>query len=296
MQKQTQPKRALVLGGGAQVGRAWLAGLASKLIEDGVQLPIADLILGTSAGALVGAEIALRTLDLDKPPSAPAVYVDSQSPTMGVLAQLAPLMAQVVSASMPEIGLRKIGRLALETQTMSEEQAMQRVRSLAGHPWPKNFKATAVNVMSGERVLWDQDSAIPLAIGIASSGALPSAFPPVTIGADRYMDGAARSMLNADLAAGYDLVIVISCFSLDLSAVAPHTDQSILNAGLQSEINLLRRRGATVQVISPNADFLQLTKQGTEMLNLCLMPEAWQIGRRQALSEKKDIDRAWRLA
>lgn len=103
-------------------------------------------------------------------------------------------------------------------------------------------------------------------------------------------------MLNADLAAGYDLVTVVSCFSLDLSAVAPHTDQSILNAGLQSEINLLRRRGATVQVISPNADFLQLTKQGTEMLNLCLMPEAWQIGRRQALSEKKDIDRAWCLA
>lgn len=78
MEKQTHGKRALVLGGGAEVNRAWLSGLASQLIEDGVQLQVADLILGTSAGALVGAEIALRTLDLVNPPPAPDVYIDSQ--------------------------------------------------------------------------------------------------------------------------------------------------------------------------------------------------------------------------
>lgn len=296
MEKQTHPKRALVLGGGGQVGRAWLAGLASKLIEEGVQLPTADLILGTSAGALVGAEIALRTLDLDNPPPAPAGYVDPQSSAMGALAQLAPLMAQVVNAAMPVRVLQRIGRVALETPTMSEAQALQRVRHLAEHPWPKNFKATAVNAMSGERVLWDQDSAIPLVIGIASSGALPNAFPPVTIGRERYMDGAVHSMLNADLTVGYDFVIVVSCFCLELSGLDPHTDQYSLNAALQSEIDLLRRGGATVQVISPNAEFLDLTKQGTQMLNLSLMPEAWQLGRRQAISEKKAIDRAWCLA
>ena len=122
MEEQTHPKRALVLGGGAQVGRAWLAGLTSKLIEEGVQLPTADLILGTSAGALVGAEIALRTLDLEKPPPALAVYVDSQSPAMDALAQLAPLMAQVVSTSMPERALQKMGQVALETQTLNEQK------------------------------------------------------------------------------------------------------------------------------------------------------------------------------
>ena len=293
MKKQTPTKRALVLGGGAQVGRAWLAGLAAQLIEQGLPLPTADLILGTSAGALIGAEIALRTLDLDKPPPAPTGYVDRQSPARGALAQLASLTAPAVSAPVPELILQTVGQFALQAPTMSQEQAMQRVRHVAGQPWPPNFKATAVNVTSGQRVLWDQDSGIDLALGIASSGALPGAFPPVRIGTERYMDGAAHSMLNADLAAGYDRVIVVSCFSLALSGHEPPTDQAILTAGLHTEINGLRARGARVQVISPNADFLQLTRQGTQMLNLSLMPRAWQIGRRQALDETTAIDRAW---
>lgn len=118
MEEQTHRKRALVFGGGAQAGRAWLAGLTSKLIEEGVQLPAADLILGTSAGALVGAGIALRTLDLENPPPTSAVYVDSQSPAMDALAQL----AQVVSSSMPKRALQKMGQVALETQTMSQQK------------------------------------------------------------------------------------------------------------------------------------------------------------------------------
>ena len=51
--------KALVLGGGGPVGRAWQMGIAAGLQAEGVDLREADLIVGTSAGAVVGARLAL---------------------------------------------------------------------------------------------------------------------------------------------------------------------------------------------------------------------------------------------
>lgn len=164
---------------------------------------------------------------------------------------------------------------------------------LTGQPWAQNFKATAVSVTTGKSVVWDKASNIPLEKAIASSCALPGAFPPTTIRNDRYMDGGARSMLNADLATGYDSVIVVSCFSLEIPANNTNKELEIINTGLQSEIDNLRKTGANVKFISPSHDFLQLTKQGADMLNLSLMPEAWEIGRIQATNERDDINSIW---
>ncbi|MEE9255145.1 MAG: patatin-like phospholipase family protein, partial [Pseudomonadales bacterium] len=51
--------RALVLGGGGPVGIAWESGLIAGLEAEGVMLGEADLIVGTSAGSMVGAQLAL---------------------------------------------------------------------------------------------------------------------------------------------------------------------------------------------------------------------------------------------
>ena len=49
---------AVVLGPGGPAGTAWMAGLAEGLRREGVDLGGADLIVGTSAGAIVGAILA----------------------------------------------------------------------------------------------------------------------------------------------------------------------------------------------------------------------------------------------
>src|SRR4051812_27046114 len=51
--------RALVLGGGGPVGIAWESGLVAGLAQGGVDLGRADFTMGTSAGAFVGARLAL---------------------------------------------------------------------------------------------------------------------------------------------------------------------------------------------------------------------------------------------
>src|SRR6202171_5167425 len=55
---QTRPTRALVLGGGGVTGIAWEIGVLSGLLSAGVDLRKADVVIGTSAGAYVGARYA----------------------------------------------------------------------------------------------------------------------------------------------------------------------------------------------------------------------------------------------
>ena len=57
--------RALVLSGGGTAGGAWMLGLIHGLREEGVDLGDADLIVGTSAGARTGAQLAAGILDGD---------------------------------------------------------------------------------------------------------------------------------------------------------------------------------------------------------------------------------------
>ena len=50
--------RALVLGGGGVAGVAWELGILIGLHDTGVDVRGADVIIGTSAGSVVGAQIA----------------------------------------------------------------------------------------------------------------------------------------------------------------------------------------------------------------------------------------------
>ena len=50
--------RAVVFGGGGVTGVAWTVGLLAGLADAGVDLTGADLVVGTSAGSVVGAQLA----------------------------------------------------------------------------------------------------------------------------------------------------------------------------------------------------------------------------------------------
>ncbi|MGO9839163.1 MAG: patatin-like phospholipase family protein, partial [Polyangiaceae bacterium] len=54
-------KRALILAGGGAAGNAWELGLIAGLSDAGVDVTDADLIIGTSAGSTVAAQITSGT-------------------------------------------------------------------------------------------------------------------------------------------------------------------------------------------------------------------------------------------
>src|SRR6516165_7370456 len=129
--------RGLVLGGGGPVGRAWQAGLMDGFASQGINLGTADLIIGTSAGAVVGAQLALKQA-FGAPPR-----VDTPPPIYsGNMVDLGIAMARAAQSPEPELIRAEIGKIALDAQTISEEAFVSRsiFAPFVGQAWPKQFR------------------------------------------------------------------------------------------------------------------------------------------------------------
>jgi NTE family protein len=280
--------RALVLGGGGPVGRAWEIGLVDGFAGQGIDFWTADFIIGTSAGAVVGAQLALKQ-GFGAPPkiaAPPPVQSD-------LMADLAAAMVRAAQSPNPELIRAEIGKMALNAQTISEEASVARsmLAPFVGQPWPNQFRATTVNARTGQLQIWDASSGAPLERAIAASTAAPGIWPPITINGERYIDGGMRSMLNADLAIGSDIVIAVSCFPLTDKVGTPFF--TTLNAAMLAELDAVRGSGATLTVIEPHSEFLMLTKHGTAMMDSNLVPEAYRLGRVTAVGEAASVRRVW---
>jgi NTE family protein len=114
--------RALVLGGsGGPVGRAWEIGLVDGFAGQRIDLGAADLIISTSAGAVVGAQLALKQrFDAPKKIVAPPPVSTDSMVNLGVA------MARAAQSPEPDLIRAKIGKMALEAQTISEEASVSR--------------------------------------------------------------------------------------------------------------------------------------------------------------------------
>jgi len=285
-----RPSRGLVLGGGGPVGRAWQVGLVDGFAGQGIDLGTGDLIIGTSAGAVVGAQLALKR-GFGAPPkidAAPPVYP-------GSMVDLATAMARAAQSSEPEPIRAEIGRMALNAQTISEEESLSRsmFAPFVGQAWPNQLRVTSVNARTGQLRIWDASSGAPLERAIAASTAAPCIWPAITIDGERYIDGGVRSTLNADLAIGCNIVIAVSCFSLTGHDKAGPAFFTAINAAPLAELDAVRGSGATVALIEPRSDFVVLTKRGTAMMDSNLVPEAYRLGQITAAGEAESVRRLW---
>ncbi|MFE4262048.1 patatin-like phospholipase family protein [Streptomyces sp. NPDC056883] len=210
-------ERVLVLGPGGPVGTAWMAGLAGGLRRSGVDLGGAGLVVGTSAGAIVGALLATG-----QDPGRLAAPGARTGPAAGAGAADAARLGAVF-AVLGEAGLepgearRRVGRIALDHADSASgpdaERALlaSRAALIGAGGWPdRRLLITAVDAATGEPVVWDRTSGVPLVQAVAASSAFPGAEPPVAIGGRRYMDGALRAGTNADLAAGARTLVVVA--------------------------------------------------------------------------------------
>jgi NTE family protein len=216
MLRMSDRRTALVLGGGGITGIAWEIGLLAGLAEAGVDLTDAQLVVGTSAGSVVGAQLtsgaepeALFSRQLEPPSAERAARM-----RRATLAQFG--WAMVRTRGRDEDFRRRIGALALAAEeagsTPTEQERLDVIGSrLVGTDWPgRLLRLTAVDAHTGEFVTFDRDSGVPLVQAVAASCAVPGVYPPVTIGGRRFVDGGMRSPANADLAEGYERVVVLA--------------------------------------------------------------------------------------
>ena len=286
--------RALVLGGGGPVGRAWQIGLVDGLVRQGIDLGAADLIIGTSADAVVGGHLALNRGVV----SPETIALDASSPPVlpsGSMADIAAAMARAAQSPEPELIRAEVGKMALHAETISEEASVSRsmFSPFVGQTWPNNFQVVTVNARTGQLQIWEASSGVSLAPPIAASTAAPGIWPPITLNGERYIDGGVRSILNADLAIGFDIVIAVSCFAVTARHQAEVAFFKALNAAVLLELDAIRNRGASLVVIEPNSEFLVLTRHGAAMLDNNLAPEAYRLGHITAMAHAESVRSIW---
>jgi NTE family protein len=229
-------RRALVLGGGGVTGIAWETGLLQGLAEAGVDLTSADLVVGTSAGSVVGAQI-LSGVTL------PDLYLDQLRDATGEITAKIGLGAMarfVIAFAWPgdeRAGRARIGRAAIKARTVPEAERRAIIESrLPRRSWPeRRLLITAVDAETGEAQVFDKDSGVALTDAVAASCAVPLVWPPITIGGRRYVDGGIRSAANADHATGCDRVVVLAPVEFALRRSSRISSQlASLGAGVQS--------------------------------------------------------------
>ena len=212
----THEKRALVLAGGGVAGIAWELGVLLGL-RDGEPdlvpaLVDADVVIGTSAGAAVGAQIT-SDADLEElyaaqlRPESAEIEVDLDVESLAGSYETA-----ARGAESPVAARRRFGDVALAAHTVSEAQRRTAIQArLPSLGWPdRALILTAVDTATGELRTFTPQGDTSLTDAVAASCAVPGVWPPVTIGGRRYMDGGMRSGTNVDLAAGCDRILVVT--------------------------------------------------------------------------------------
>ena len=209
-------KNALILAGGGVAGIAWELGVLRGLQDTdpglAARVLAADLVVGTSAGSAVAAQITsgvplddLYGRQLSETSAEIEVQLDMEQ-------LLARFTAAVSATASQDEALRAVGALALDAETVAEPVRMAAVAARLPVPdWPDRLMLLpAVDALTGELTAFSKDSGVTLVDAVAASCAVPGIWPPVTINGRRYIDGGVRSPTNADLAAGYDRIVIIT--------------------------------------------------------------------------------------
>jgi NTE family protein len=274
-------KRALVLGGGGISGIAWEWGVLAGLAAKEVDLTTADLTVGTSAGSVVGAQAAAG-LDVQERYRGQLVPPDGElAGALGAGLMIKYAMA-VVGTRTPVRARIRIGRMARRARTVPEAERVRVIESrLPVHEWPdRALQITAVDAESGEFKVFDRNAGVPLVHAVAASCAVPGVWPPVTIDGRRYMDGGIRSGSNADLAAGYDRVVVIAPLP---KGFGPMT-------GVHSQVEALRAQ-SSVELITPDRNAVKAF--GRNILDPANRAASARAGLAQADAVLERIRQVW---
>ena len=295
-------ERALVLGGGGAAGNAWLIGVIACLFEAGLDVTEADLIIGTSAGSTAAAQITSATpaellagilAAAPQQRTGPAGS-DGGRVRIGPVSDHMEITSRIIGAAEDAADMRRrMGAAALEMDTASDGSGQTRWRAtvaarLPSHRWPeRTVLITAVDAVTGEPVVFDCHSGVDLVDAVAASTANGFGVPPYGIGDHRYIDGGyRRSSENADLAAGYGRVLVLSPFG--------GRTRYPLEWGMRlaAQADELRAGGSRVEAVLPDGD--SRNAFGSNVMDLSTRPPAARAGYSQGRALTGQLTEFWR--
>jgi NTE family protein len=276
-------------------------GVVAGLLEGGVDVTEAELVIGTSAGSTAAAQITgasptrllADTLAAAPPPARPAgpSGPDGGRGPRGPVVNHMQRTADIIAASDNAADMRRrLGAAALELDAAADGAWTAGWRAtvaarLPSQHWPhQTLHVTAVDARTGEPVVFDRDSGVDLVDAIAASCA---SGPPYRIGDGRYIDGGyRRSSENADLAAGFGRVLVLSPLGGRTRAPLEWDLQ------LAVQVDELRAGGSSVETILPDANALEAF--GSNLMDPSTRQPAARAGQKQGLAAAERLADFWR--
>jgi NTE family protein len=251
-----------VLGGGGVAGIAWETGILTGLADEGVVIGADAVVIGTSAGAIVGAQ-ATSGVPLEQ---LFEVQV-ANSPR-----EISPNLSGASLFKLATAG-KRIGRLALEAKIDDPGRHLRIVADrLPVHEWPAHdLRVTATDAESGEFVVFTRADAVALIDAVAASSSIPLSMAPVEIGGRRFIDGGMRSAVNADLAPGRGPVVVLAPTLASFGSGIPVPKQLAALAGRRVEV--IERDEASKRA------------QGRKLMDRSIVPALVTAGRAQGRAE-----------
>jgi NTE family protein len=115
---------------------------------------------------------------------------------------------------------------------------------------------------------------------------VPGIYPPITINGRRYIDGGMRSSTNADLAAGNDLVVVVS---VSMNVPGPRAELS--KRRLANEFAAITDAGGQALLIEPDAASQEVF--GLNLMDFSRRAGAAEAGLAQGRAEAKRVAEFW---
>ena len=274
-----RPRTALVLGAGGTVGLAFHAGVLRALNEAGIDPTDADLIIGTSAGAVVGS--ALRA---GHPVSSFWEMAHDRNPLKAGEPGFSPEVVYQQGWRTP-IGMARrlvgsswvLGRSLLRWPPINPPEAAQRwwrggmasiteqraaMVEWSGEDWPdRELWLVTVDIVSGRRVVLGQPGRPrPATVdAVRASSAVPGLYPPVRVGRRILVDGGVHSSTNVDLAvaAGAETIIVAAPMAYDPAdppPIAYRAARELFERRLRQELGRAEGTDTQVMVIRPSAE------------------------------------------
>ncbi|MEU6775183.1 patatin-like phospholipase family protein [Streptomyces sp. NPDC046759] len=273
---------ALVLGGGGPVGGAWMTGVLAGLAEAGIDLGSADVVIGSSAGAVFGSRLRYGVTAAD-------LYERQLSGADAVrlpvtARQTARFLWAALGSRNAQRSAERLARAALSARTGPESDVFDTVGALLGdaRDWPgRELRITAVDVRTGRLEVFDSGSGVTLLEAVAASCAVPVVWPPVTVAGRRWIDGGSRSTANLQLARGYRRVLAVVPVP---RAVGPHPSAS-------QQADELSDGGAHVVLLSP--DRAARRAMGRNMADDTRRPAAARAGYAQASALAPSVADVW---
>ena len=315
-------KIGLVLGAGGVMGGAWLTGgLAAVADETGWDPGSADIIVGTSAGSMIGALVGAGVppwfmvahsagesfeglVDRAGNPAGTASRsAGAEFKLHRALPSIAPGSLSLIARTLGAPGRHTPAAMLAgwaPTGLVSTDSLKEVVRRVVPSGWADhpNLWIVACDYRTGKRTAFGRDDApeADLADAVAASCAIPGFYRPVDIGGRRYIDGGVRSPSNLDLVAAekLDLVICLNPTSslhrsggvnpLERAAVAI---RAASGRRLGSEAKKVRASGAEVVLIQPTAD--DLAVMGRNLMATKRRKEVIEIARETVANQVRDL-------